>query len=696
VKPQGKDQMAEIIHFTPRSELDAEANLLNFIEICQSQLTAFGTQLKFDDNVWDVTEAIGHRRNTRARLVFSTWGSVNASNPTPLSEPFLSFAKAYIRYQHGIRPTKAVASRVAALRALEAALIESGSTANPASVNSQLLDRAAQICAEKFQKATAFRVGGQLEMLGRFMADHHLMVVPTRWRNPIRRPQDSVRVGKEFDQQRHDKLPSPSAISALANIFRIAKEPADVLVSSIAAILCSAPDRINEVLYLETDCEVTQKIPSTGELAYGIRWRPAKGAEPMIKWIVSSMTDVVKEALSNIRRLTAEAREIAKWYEEHPGRLYLPPHLEHLRKNERVSLRDLAEVVFLEPVKLASARAWCRRSQVNLDVAGGEYSAPFVDLQSAVLAKLPLGFPIANAELGLKYSNALCLVRDNTLHADKATLRGVIGLMNHGHIGFRLASRSGSTMKTVFERLEFTEPDGSAIRVTTHQFRHYLNTLAQAGGLSQLDIAKWSGRKDARQNDAYNHQSDRDVLALVRSVVGDEQRMFGPLARADRAALIPRDEFARLKVPTAHTTDFGYCIHDFTMLPCQIHRDCMNCDEQVCIKGDAVREANIRQRRDETRALLEQAKIATEAGYAGANRWVEHQERTLIRFNKLCEILDDPNVPLGSVIQPSGIVPASRLEQAERQRVLQGTAVSVVEFASGALLPAAVSDGANG
>jgi len=404
----------------------------------------------------------------------------------------------------------------------------------------------------------------------------------------------------------------------------------------------------------------------------------------------------VKEALSNIRRLTAEAREIAKWYEEHPDKLYLPAHLEHLREYERVSLRHLAEVIFIEPVKLASARAWCRRSKVILDVADGEYSARFVDLQSAVLAKLPRGFPIANAELGLKYSNALCLVRDNTLHADKATLRGVIGLMNHGHIGFRLASRSGSTMQTVFERLEFTEPDGSPIRVTTHQFRHYLNTLAQAGGLSQLDIAKWSGRKDMRQNDAYNHQSDRDVLALVRSVVGDEQRMFGPLARADRAALIPRDEFARLKVPTAHTTDFGYCIHDFTMLPCQIHRDCMNCDEQVCIKGDDVREANIRQRREETRALLEQAKVATAAGYAGANRWVEHQERTLIRFNKLCEILDDPNVPLGSVIQPSGIVPASRLEQAGRQRVLRGTAVSLVEFAAATLLPAAVSDGANG
>ncbi len=168
--------------------------------------------------------------------------------------------------------------------------------------------------------------------------------------------------------------------------------------------------------------------------------------------------------------------------------------------------------------------------------------------------------------------------------------------------------------------------------------------------------------------------------------------MFGPLARAGRLALIPRDEFARLKVPTAHTTDFGFCIHDFTMLPCQIHRDCMNCDEQVCIKGDAVREANIRMRRAETSALLEQAKSATEKGYAGANRWVEHQERTLVRFDKLCEILDDPNVPVGSVIQPSGVVPASRLEQAAQQRGLMKPAVGLLELAEDTWLSATAEE----
>lgn len=45
---------------------------------------------------------------------------------------------------------------------------------------------------------------------------------------------------------------------------------------------------------------------------------------------------------------------------------------------------------------------------------------------------------------------------------------------------------------------------------------------------------------------------------------------------------------------------------------------------------------------------------------------------TLRRMDQLCEILDDPRVPMGAVIQPSGVVPASRIEQAARKRLTGG------------------------
>jgi len=372
----------------------------------------------------------------------------------------------------------------------------------------------------------------------------------------------------------------------------------------------------------------------------------------------------VREAVRNIRTHTQKARQIAKWYEEHPDEIYVPAKLEHLRSCERLSLDQTGEIVFDEPINRGSVRLWCRGNGVEVvKVNRLEFWVRFADVQAAVIAMLPRGFPWADKARGVKYSKALCLTQRNFFHEQRTTYAGMIELVHHGQVSDRLGARSAIGVRSLFERFGFTEDDGSLLRVSTHQFRHYLNTLAQAGGLSQLDIAKWSGRVDVRQNKTYDHQSDRDVLALVRSVVGDEKLVFGPLAKAPQSALIPRDEFARLKVPTAHTTEFGYCIHDFTMLPCQIHRDCLNCNEQVCIKGDAVREANIRRHRAETQQLLEEATVADIKGYAGTNRWVEHQARTLARLDQLCEIFDDPNIPAGAVIQPSGVVPASRLEQ---------------------------------
>ena len=184
------------------------------------------------------------------------------------------------------------------------------------------------------------------------------------------------------------------------------------------------------------------------------------------------------------------------------------------------------------------------------------------------------------------------------------------------------------------------------------------------GGLSDLDIAKWSGRKDVRQNRAYDHVSARDKLALIRDAVGDQSKMFGSLGYAPNVPAITRDEFANLKVMNAHTTEFGYCIHDYASSPCQKHLDCLNCNELVCIKGDSAREANIRRQLEETRELLVAARKGVEDGVYGSNRWVEHQAQTLQRLEELCAIIEDPMVRQGACVQLKHLPTVSRLVQA--------------------------------
>lgn len=294
----------------------------------------------------------------------------------------------------------------------------------------------------------------------------------------------------------------------------------------------------------------------------------------------------------------------------------------------------------------------------------------FVDFETVVISMLPAGFPFLEKETGLRYCDALLVVRTKELNPQKGTCRCMIEPISIDQINSGLGSRVEHGFASIFSRFGYMEPGGGPIKITTHQFRHYLNTLAQTGGMSQLDIAKWSGRKDIRQNAAYDHVTPDQMLQKIRDAVGDESQMFGPLAEIPKKVLILRDEFARLRIPTAHTTDLGFCVHDYTMSPCQLHRDCIHCEDLVCVKGDEKKAIRLRQNLDEARELLRKASDAVDEGYAGGDRWLVHHQSTVERLSQLCSIMDDPSVPHGAVVQLASPRVANRVSGATSNGLL--------------------------
>jgi hypothetical protein len=103
---------------------------------------------------------------------------MNDATPKPMSEPFLSFAKAYIRYMHGFRPTKVISPRLTALRALEAALAENGGAPNPVRTDTLVLNRVAQMIGERYSVSKAYQTGCELETLATFLTENSLTVMP--------------------------------------------------------------------------------------------------------------------------------------------------------------------------------------------------------------------------------------------------------------------------------------------------------------------------------------------------------------------------------------------------------------------------------------------------------------------------------------------------------------------------------------
>lgn len=658
--------MGNFTLFSPVADVAAKQNLAAFVEHARTKLQVFGADLDFNKNEWNVSIAVAHKAQyDEIRLLFTTQESTKA-NKVPMEEPFLSFAKAYMRYTFGLASIKNIGTPLIALRVLEYALRSNTNTPDPTTIDANILNRASQVAKERLAASTAYQIGGQLANIAKFMRNNRLTSALAIWKNPLKRPADPTRVGKQYDEERAEKLPTPTSLDALPRIFLEATEPGDVITVSASGLMCSAPDRVNEVLLLREACEVEKK-DKNDKTHLGLRWWPAKGAEPQIKWIVDSMSDVVREALAKIRNETKEARAIAAWYERYPRQLYLPDHLAYLRLQEWLTLPDIGDIVFSTAVANKSVRQWCGGNGVELHKRNSRGSeALFADVEAAVLRLLPPNFPIMNDEVGLKYSDALFLVQLNSLHEQKATYRCMFEPVSLTHLANRLGRGDGA--QTIFDRFGFYEPDGSRVYVTSHQFRHYLNTLAQAGGLSQLDIAKWSGRRDLRQNAAYDHQSTESLLIKMREAIGDDKYMVGPLSER-KINIISRDDFARLKIPTAHTTDFGYCVHDYVMSPCQLNLDCLNCEELVCIKGQKAKEERVRQSLAEAELLADKAKTAVQNRDFGAEEWLAAHLEKVKRLSNLVKIFDDPSVGEGAFVHQSAPCRPTRMDHAHSERV---------------------------
>lgn len=697
--------MSDFVHFVPSSVLDARSNLNDFVLFVRRTMLPLGLDRnRFDDNVWSTDGLIGKsninkyiyfvQKPVTGKERFSYQRRVRCpqndiSIDLLMREPFLSFSKAIIAYLHCYKRTVTINCRVDALRYLEDALLKLNSCVCPTLCTPEVMNFACSSLRQKYCSSAAYAAAKQLEVIYRCMNELGILAVPSEWGCPVSTPRINVnRVGDVFDVDRKKKLPSPLAMDALANIFNSeTKNPSAIFASSICALMLCSPSRSVEALFAPLNVLTPDWTDlETGEIGTGLRWFPAKGGRPLVKTVIPSMREIAVRAVERLRNFSAPARKIALWYESNPGKIYLPTNLEYLRNRDRINQNEIYAILFSGVVESCTiiqrmrVRNWLisngvSRISVRTGVVKGT-TVDFAELEAAVLTLLPESMPIMDPVTKMRFSEALCIARVGEFNSNVSFPSACIFDRIKYNV-LRGALKSQGTNISIFEHFDFRDTDGSFLYLSTHMLRHYLNTLSrQSGMLTEDDIAKWSGRKSIRQNAVYNHESDRDVIAKLKKAVGDPSLSIGPFANIDNRNFVRRDEFANLKIITAHTSEFGYCIHDFAQLPCQVHQDCINCDEQVCVKGDTRAEENLRKTKAELTLLQEQARQAFSEEMLGAAEWFAYQSKTLLRVNDLIAILDDPDVPAGAVIQLSGVISPSRLTMADEARKIKTRKVS--------------------
>ncbi len=647
--------MGEPALFRPKPALDAEARVAGFIRHARDDLTVFGADLDWDAPRWTLHGVA--RVSGRDKPIRVNWGHPlkkvcrSLDDYAPLGARNVNFFKAYLRYRYGFSMPMSPGQMLLAIRLLDKALCRSGASvveAHPDDFNF-----AAAACRSRYGGQTAYRVGNQLQAIARFLDDHGFVARPLVWTCPIRKPHAWDRIGRRAEHRRARKLPSERAIAALGTAYRRARDPLDVLATSAYALLLVTHSRISELHRLDAyACEV--ELVENGKPRYGLRWYPSKGGVPETRWIPGAFVPLAREALSRIRDVTEPARELARRYKA--GEPILPDNDpdDPLAVDGYISRHSLASVTdpdalmeFMRRHEFRVRSQLARRLGIAVPTTARLYSRACIE--NALRSQLPDGFPVADPKSGLEYDRALLVHVAGTTQRYRHMFWRLYSLASDQIVNAMNTHGSAARQRPgMFERLGLIDDDGQIVRLTPHQLRHYMSTLANEANLSQLDIAKWAGRADIRHNAHYDHETAESLVAKARAIDTD---MFGRTLTATPHRPVTAGQLIEGHLPGVHLTRYGACLHDFAMSPCPMYRDCLNCTEHACVKGDERAERSIRDRLSVIETALGGADAAAAAGEGNSRIWLSRMRTERARLRELIGLIDDPAIQPGAILR---------------------------------------------
>jgi hypothetical protein len=455
--------------------------------------------------------------------------------------------------------------------------------------------------------------------------------------------------GQEADRQ---KLPSPRALQALADLYqqRATAAPDRLLLAAIAILVVTGL-RLTELLTLPEACEVQEM--HQGQKAYGLRYykEKARGREKMfaVRWLTPLQAELAKEAIGEIRLLTARARERARVLEAHPERVPIPGY----GPDDRVDSPTLADIVGLKSWRSVRDCPWIELpSHKRPGERRYHYRIGDVETFLSRFRHTPLWVIDRGDGTQQLLSETLLIMPRNFLDSRTPPQWLLVEPVKAGYLQRFLATGQG--VKSIFERLDIREADGTPCRLTSHQFRHWLNDLADKGGMPVDSISRWMGRENWQETEAYRHATPDERLAWVKQGIRDG-RIQGMLAAAfSELPFAERDSFLEGQVQAVHFTPMGLCIHDFAIEPCPYHLNCVRgCPDYLRTKGSPTERRRLLQvKADTEKALTYARQYAADHQVETAVAWVSHHEKTLAGIEAALAVDEQGDEPDGKLVKP--------------------------------------------
>ena len=652
------------VHVLPdRAALDARSNLDKLIARAVKS-PVFGDTVDFDAAVWDLAP-VKPARNTagsalQAKLYFTTHengATKGLEGRTPLAKPFADFIKTAIvlREEARARTAKDHGKVLRAARSLYDAM--SDPDRDPVNLMSadftaacNLIRTRKTLQGKPTEPTTAYRLGQGLAELAEFVNRHNVSKVRISFASPFSRvTYDHTKVDDKAREERAERMASKEEIGAIIDaslMVRQRENDADLLRMCVVELAACAPVRINEALWMRADCRRTdrKRRTKTGEeVEYlGYAYDGSKRAPDSTKWIPGVMMEIADRALADLKRITEPYREIVRWMESHPGRAYVAEPWRLGDPDMLLSAKEAAQALGLSAPTAASA--WLKSKSIPRHVDGRPVRYRLGDIEAAILdAQENLPDP------RLKLSDFMMIVPRNFFDARDRIQEHTLVFVQDQNISDFLGAREG--IKSIFERLDVRNEQGEPYKIRTHALRHFLNSAAQEGLLSQLDIARWSGRKVVGENVNYDHTGGAHLGRKVREAL-DQEELEGALAETVQTLPpVERESFLKARFTTAHFTSIGACVQDFSLAPCPSHGACAGCSEHLVVKGKSEHRREAERLLQEHQAMLDVARSEMADGTYNATAWVQHNEKVVEGLKKTIAVHQNPTIADGTVVQ---------------------------------------------
>ena len=367
----------------------------------------------------------------------------------------------------------------------------------------------------------------------------------------------------------------------------------------------------------------------------------------------------------------------AAWYAQNPDALYIPERFEHLR-NQPVTAWEYEQISGLIVTQWTREK-WFKPTgeRTNDPERTGDDSFivieqmntfstyTFDSLEKWVLGQISCVWPYLDKSQKLNYSESLFCLPKHIMDPTADTLEYVPDYITQAHLDAEFGNNPSG--RTFFFRHDLRDANGELFKVTSHQFRHLINTLAQSKYLSQELIAFMSGRKSIAQNEWYNHVSQEAIIESYNrlgeqapqievkgALLGKTQSMAAANNISQKAAL-------EIELGAVHITRYGICRHDYSLTPCPKDKDCISCGEHLFTKGDErhLKEAEFQfEMHDQA---VKRAEAAQQEGEHGVQRWLNLNVPKRDRWALALEMLSDPATPDGTLIS----LPAPQFQQSK-------------------------------